>query len=417
MENNEMMKNLQESFNLIKNTKGELDFELVVGLHKQLLELLSDENYKDHFDQIKYWLSELEIYRFRYYFDDKFYDFFYSGVEKLLKQGLPADYIVDGIKYFNYKNWDLESYKISREQVLGAFYKNKELLTKEKIVYDNGREEEGSVKNWFKHYQTYFDHNKDLRLGLMDYMDKNKSVIRLTSDEKAALRNFIYIIEYLRAPAEDMIVNEETNFFQIDENTYGLIEDGDLSTFDMAKMRSRFQKFIPASSTTENVVGNEKSEEGNDKAVSNFRQIIQLSESDLLQLKFVTQKYKSLSNEEVINYFWEGLEAYNLDMVLGAVQELITRQQWNDFVVLPRLKLLIKDFNSRQQTVINMDEPRSRLRLFFEWLLEEHLGLTDEKTKKWALYFSNLLLKNNYEQYKNLLVFDKQAQKLKWFEN
>lgn len=419
----EILNELSDSMKTLKQFKGQLKYDFVANFHKLLRTLLKEEEYKDVTKELNGYLEELKLYRFRALDTNKFYDFFAKGVEQLLKQGLDAEFFIDSIKNFNIQFWDIDSYRISREKILNAIYQNKELLTKEKIVYDNGKEEEGSVKNWFKHYQISFDHNKDARLSLLEYMDKNKSVSRLTSDEKLALRNLIYVVEYLRAPAEEVISNEETVFIKDTDGSYVLIDDGEVSVyFPDDEILKNFESYNGGDLKNKQVKASavsaetEKSE-STSPTTFDLRQIIQLSESDLLQLKFVTQKYKSLGNEEVINYFWEGLEAYNLDMVLGAVQELIVRQQWDDFIVLPRLRLLIKDFNSRKQVVPNMDEPRARLRLFFEWLLEEQLGLTDEKTKKWALYFSNLLLKYNYGQYKNLLIFDKQTQKLKWFEN
>ncbi len=426
--NEEKQKYYQEiktSFKELQSFKGDLNFDYVVFLYKSLKDVLDDQDFVDYRSEIEEMLEFLVPYRFKYKDSDDFYKFFLDGVEQLLSKGIDANYIIEGIKYFNYQNWDLESYRLSREMILGNLYKNKNNLTKTNIFYESGKEEEGSIKNWFKHYQTYFDHQKDLRLGLLEYLDINKSVSRLTTDEKIALKNLIYVVEYLRAPAEETLLNEETNFFSIDENTYGLIEDGELTIFDKKDMDDQYHKFVPSkksTQTTENKIFSltglpvEQPVINNVSGVLDYKQLVQLSENDLLQLKFVTQKYKSLNNEEVVNYFWEGYESYNLEMVLGAVQELITRQQWDDFVTLPRLKLLLKDFNSRRQLFQNTDDPRARLRLFFEWLLEEHLGLTDDKTKKWALYFNNLLLKNNYLQYKNLLAFDKQTQKLKWFE-
>jgi len=427
MENRlELLNKIKDSLDNLKKVKGPINFSYVVDFDNLLRVLLADPEFAADKVQLENYLQELSIYRFRYLDTDDFYNFFSSGVEKLFRQGIDADFIIDGIRYFNYQNWDLESYRISREKILGDLYKNKELLTKEKIVYENGKEEEGSVKNWFKHYQTYFAHDKDLRLSLLEYMDKNKSVIRLTIDEKAVLRNLIYVIEYLRAPAEDVLAGEESMFVKLNDGSYSYVENGQVQIINIdADERKKYQVLSDLWAKTLETSVESSSDKIADASVvlqtsvstPDIRQIIQLSESDLLQLKFVTQKYKSLGNEEVINYFWEGLEAYNLDMVLGAVQELIVRQQWDDFIALPRLRLLIKDFNSRKQVVPNVDEPRARLRLLFEWLLEEQLGLTDEKTKKWALYFSNLLLKYNYAQYKNLLIFDKQTQKLKWFVN
>ncbi|HPL93339.1 MAG TPA: hypothetical protein PLB38_03595 [bacterium] len=425
----EVLNSIKESIRDLKVHKGPLVYDFVADFYILLKEMLKDEQYKNEHSEIEKILDDLQVYRFRYYKTTKFYDFFASGFEKLLIQGLDANFIIDSIKVFNYQFWDFDGYKMSREKILNAIYQNKELLTKENIVYDNGKEESGSVKNWFKHYQISFDHNKDARLGLLEYMDKNKAVARLTSDEKSALRNLIYIIEYLRAPAEEVLMNEETMLIKDEDGSDVFIEDGKVTVYlpgnEDAQAFSEFTKNLrkvksSASNNVVNKITDTKagltSTPSTPAPTPDLKQLIQLSESDLVQLKFVTQKYKSLNNEEVINYFWEGVEAYNLDMVLGAVQEMITRRQWDDFVVLPRLRLLIKDYNSRKQVVANMDEPRARLRLFFEWLLEEHLGLTDEKTKKWALYFSNLLLKNEYSQYKNLLVFDKQSQKLKWFE-
>lgn len=425
----EILNSIKESSRDLKVHKGPLSYDFVADFYILLKGMLKDEQYKNEHSEIEKILGDLQVYRFRYYKVTQFYNFFSSGFEKLLIQGLDSDFIIDSIKVFNYQFWDLDGYKMSREKILNAIYQNKELLTKENIVYDNGKEESGSVKNWFKHYQISFDHNKDARLSLLEYMDKNKAVTRLTSDEKMRLRNLIYIIEYLRAPAEDVLMNEETMLIRDEDGSDVFIDEGKVTVYwpgnEDAQAFSEFTKNwrkvkANASNNVINKVADAKdvltATPSTPAATPDLKQLIQLSESDLLQLKFITQKYKSLNNEEVINYFWEGLEAYNLDMVLGAVQEMITRRQWDDFVVLPRLRLLIKDYNSRKQVVMNMDEPRARLRLFFEWLLEEHLGLTDEKTKKWALYFSNLLLKNEYSQYKNLLVFDKQSQKLKWFE-
>lgn len=415
----EILTEVRDSIKKLKQLKGDLNYDFISSFYKLLRNLLKKEEYKDVSEELNEYLNELKLYRFRALDYDKFYDFFTKGFELLLKQGINADFIIDGIKFFNYQFWDLDSYRLSREKILNAIYHNKELLTRENIIYDNGKEEVGSVQNWFKHYQINFDHNKEARLSLLEYIDKNKAVSRLTADEKLALRNLIYVIEYLRLPAEEVLLDEETIFIKDSDGSYVLIDDGDVSVYlpdsEFLKDFEEYGGSLKLSS--QKTVSSPSVERSSAPSTElDLKQLIQLPESDLLQLKFVTQKYKTLNNEEVINYFWEGVESYNLDMVLGAVQELITRQQWDDFVTLPRLKLLIKDFNSRRQLVPNMEEPRAQLRLFFEWLLEEHFGLTDEKTKKWALYFSNLLLKKNYAQYKNLLVFDKQAQKLKWFE-
>lgn len=415
---------IKTSFQELQSFKGDLNFDYIVFLYKGLKELLADKELIDYHVELEKMLEFLVPYRFKYKDTDEFYGFFVAGVEQLLVKGIDANYIIEGIKYFNYQNWDLESYRISRENILGNLYKNKNILTKSNIFYESGKEEEGSVKNWFKHYQTYFDHQKDLRLGLMEYLDTNKSVSRLTADEKVALKNFIYVVEYLRAPAEETLLNEETNFFTIDENTYGLIEDGEMSVYDKRELSKQYRKFVSSKKsapeeTTE--TGNLASEENIAPVAAtppaiDFKQLVQLSESDLVQLKFVSQKYKALNDEEVINYFWEGYESYNLEMVLGAIQELIVRKQWSSFIALPRLRLLVKDYNSRRRSLMNMDEPRTWLRLCLELVLEEHLGLTEDKTKKWSLYFTNLLLKYEYDQYRGVLLFDKQSQKLKWFE-
>jgi hypothetical protein len=250
----------------------------------------------------------------------------------------------------------------------------------------------------------------------------------LTSEEKSVLRNFIYLIEYLRAPAEEVLRNEESILVDMGDGLLVYFDEGKPIPFDTNTVTDWVDFDLKANVNVGNKANISSGENENTEVATlspaptktptavDWRQLIQLSEGDLMQLKFVSQKYKMLNNEEVLNYFWEGVDSYNEDMVLGAIQELISRQQWDWFFEQARLKLLLKDFSSRRQNNVVVEDPRFWLQMFFSWVLENHLGMTEERTKKWALYFNNLLLKYNYQQYKGLLSFDKSSQKLKWFQ-
>lgn len=417
MENkNQILLDIKTALQNLRETKGELSFNKISKFYDFLRDLLKDPEFQAEYEQLKGYLEELSIYRFRSYEPSRFYDFFISGIENLLRQGIDASFFVESIKEFNYQFWNIEDYKISRERTLNDLYKNKGLLTKTNILYENGREEAGSIKNWFKHYQTYFDHSKELRLSLMEYLDKNKSVMRLTAEEKMVLRNFIYIVEYLRAPAEEVLRDEESALVDMGNGVSIYFDGGDTVVFDNSEMKD-WVEFDPGVQKTAGPTSEAPATElAAVTPARDWRQLIQLSENDLMQLKFVSQKYKLLNNEEVLNYFWEGVDSYNEEMVLGAIQELISRQQWDWFFGQTRLKLLLKDFSSRRLNHVPTEDPRFWLQVFFEWILEEHLGMTEERTKKWALYFNNLLLKYDYQQYKGLLSFDKNSQKLQWFQ-
>jgi|GEM_PF-5390505 len=423
MENkNQILLDIKTALQNLRETKGELSFNKISKFYDFLRDLLKDPEFQAEYEQLKGYLEELSIYRFRSYEPSRFYDFFISGIENLLRQGIDASFFVESIKEFNYQFWNIEDYKISRERTLNDLYKNKGLLTKTNILYENGREEEGSIKNWFKHYQTYFDHSKELRLSLMEYLDKNKSVMRLTAEEKMVLRNFIYVIEYLRAPAEEVLRDEESALVDMGNGVSIYFDGGETVVFDDNEMKDwiEFDPGLKKTAATTPPAGPTSAAPATELAAvtstRDWRQLIQLSENDLMQLKFVSQKYKLLNNEEVLNYFWEGVDSYNEEMVLGAIQELISRQQWDWFFGQTRLKLLLKDFSSRRPNHVPTEDPRFWLQVFFEWILEEHLGMTEERTKKWALYFNNLLLKYDYQQYKGLLSFDKNSQKLQWFQ-
>ncbi|HOX97372.1 MAG TPA: hypothetical protein PL066_03425 [bacterium] len=423
MENkNQILLDIKTALQNLRETKGELSFNKISKFYDFLRDLLKDPEFQAEYEQLKGYLEELSIYRFRSYEPSRFYDFFISGIENLLRQGIDASFFVESIKEFNYQFWNIEDYKISRERTLNDLYKNKGLLTKTNILYENGREEEGSIKNWFKHYQTYFDHSKELRLSLMEYLDKNKSVMRLTAEEKMVLRNFIYVIEYLRAPAEEVLRDEESALVDMGNGVSIYFDGGETFVFDDNEMKGwiEFDPGLKKTAATTPPAGPTSEAPATELAAvtptRDWRQLIQLSENDLMQLKFVSQKYKLLNNEEVLNYFWEGVDSYNEEMVLGAIQELISRQQWDWFFGQTRLKLLLKDFSSRRPNHVPTEDPRFWLQVFFEWILEEHLGMTEERTKKWALYFNNLLLKYDYQQYKGLLSFDKNSQKLQWFQ-
>jgi hypothetical protein len=415
----------------IKEIKVKEDALSAKELLVLLNEKLKDRKYEDDWEALGLFKKDLYIYNFRFFDENKLLRYLSDGFEDVLKTE-DISYIVDSVKFFLITYWHIDKYMVIRERLLQNLYENKHKLTKGKIVYNNGRELKPTVQNWFKHYQGQFDHKKDFRVGMMGYLNNSKAIKALSDKEKEAVKNLIYLLEYLRSDAEETLVKEEDYVVSLGNNKYLQMHNGELKEVEIEQEDIDFSEGIAEiwAEVQGGSEGDEKAKTDIKKDISKIvspkssninkiiKQKIQLSEEELINFRHMIEKYRALEDSEIMNYFWEGLDSYNKYMLMGAMQELVHRKQWKEIWEISRLRLLLNDYRSRKlkQLAIDSKNVKENLKVLLTFLLENHLSLPIANARKWELYLVNLLVKNGYSEYKDLIYFDSESQKLKWEE-
>lgn len=426
---------MKDKLKLIKDAlpliRKDEDYELAEVMSEVLTIAMEEASGELELEELEKLQKELDVYIFRYFKEAKLLSYFLNGFQKaLIKEDI--NFIVDSIRYLLYSYPPMNDYLLMREKILQNLYDNKKRLTKNKIVYNNGKEVKGSVHNWFKHYQGQFDHKKDFRVGMMEYLNNSKALKRLTDKEKESVKNLIYLIEFLRSDIEEIFAQDVDIIYDFGDGTReGYLNGEKVEYKDDPELSWLIQK-------AEEMLVKERGgvSEGNEKVDKNIKkdipkvtksnkninkiikQKIQLSEEELINFRHMIEKFRALEDSEIMNYFWEGLDSYNKYMLMGAMQELVHRKQWEEIWEISRLRLLLNDYRSRKlkQLAIDPKNLKENLKVLLTFLLENHLSLPIANARKWELYLVNLLVKNGYSEYKDLIYFDSESQKLKWEE-
>lgn len=424
------LKIIKESLPLIRENE---DVELAGAMAELLVVLIKKTRDEFELEELENIEKELDVYNFRYFKEAKVLSYFLNGFQRVLQEE-DISFIVDSIRYILYSFPPMNDYLLMREKILQNLYDNKNKLTKNKIRYDNGRELKGSVQNWFKHYQSQFDHKKDFRVGMMEYLNNSKALKLLEEKEKNHVKGLIYLVEFLRSDIEEIFSQDVDLIYDFGDGKRIGYSNGEAVVYEddpqIESLIASAESFLLKGSTKkkeENSKGvqskdNKKSERKVIKRNVNVNKIIkqkiQLSEEELINFRHMIQKYRAIEDSEIMNYFWEGLDSYNKYMLMGAMQELIHRKQWGEIWEISRLRLLLNDYRSRKlkQLAVDPKNVKENLKVLLSFLLESHLSLPIANARKWELYLVNLLVKNGYSEYKDLIYFDSESQKLKWEE-
>jgi len=422
------MSYLEKIQETIKEIKKDEDVYSAKELLFLLEEKVKDKTYQKDWEILASFIKELYVYNFRFFNENKLLQYFSNGFEDVLKTE-DISFIIDSVKHFLLSYWHIDEYTVMREKLLQNLYENKQKLTKKAIVYNNGRELSPTIQNWFKHYQSQFDHNKDFRVGMMEYLNNSKALKSLDDKEKEAVKNLIYLLEYLRSDAKETLAKEEDYVVNLGNNKYLQMQDGVLKEIEIPQADIEFSEGLARiwHEVQKNGSSNKKVEKKDKKEISQrtetnkeikklIKEKIQLSEEELINFRHIIQKFHALKDTEIMDRFWEGLDSYNKYMLMGAMQELVHRKQWQEIWNIPRLRLLLNDYRSRKlkQLSIDPENKKENLKVLLSFLLENHLSLPIVNARKWELYLVNLLVKNGYNEYKDLIIFDNESQKLKW---
>lgn len=427
MEMEQVLNIIQEAMPLIKQKE---DFQLAKEMYSLLELLFQIPAYQNSYEELEPYKKDLLVYTFRYLKEEDQLHYFTKGIEYALTNE-DINFIIDSVKYFLYSYYAIVDYTTIREQLLQNLYENKELLTDSMVLYKNGKEVSGTVKNWFKHYQLQFDHNKEFRIGMMEYLNKSLALQDLKKEEKEAVKNLIYLIEYLRTDVEEIFSQEANLLYDFgEEGTVGYIDGKyvelkpdplsdkliDLA-YQLNEEKSSNPK-VPGASKIEQVEASKLEEKAaaEKQNINQLKAKVQLSEEEMINFRNIVAKYKTLPDEDIMNYFWEGIDSYNKYLIMGALQELVRRKMWDDLWDLPRLRLLLNDYRSRKLKDLSVDptDKKMQLKVLLMFLLEQHLSLPLDNAKKWSLYLINYLVKNNYSEYQDLIYFDQKEGRLEW---
>lgn len=135
---------------------------------------------------------------------------------------------------------------------------NKQRLTKESIVTDDGKKVAATVGNWIKYfYRKVGGDQSASRIKIAEFFSKDGNITRLDDEELRKVKNLITIQEYLRAPTKELMQSLIAFTVRLGEGVTGYYENGDvdiltdLNKFNPSEKKGDGELELEASSNIE----------------------------------------------------------------------------------------------------------------------------------------------------------------------
>lgn len=152
---------------------------------------------------------------------------FAEDIAHILDQDI-ADVIQDIGTYLD--RFKIES-DFARQQktLVSNLLANKQRLTKESIVTDDGKKVAATVGNWIKYfYRKVGGDQSASRIKIAEFFSKDSNITDLEEDELRKVKNLITIQEYLRAPTKELMHSLIAFTVYLADGITGYYENGDV---------------------------------------------------------------------------------------------------------------------------------------------------------------------------------------------
>lgn len=310
-----------------------------------------------------------------------------------------ATSLVDRFKgYFaiNFGDFNIQDRK--RLNILEAVKANEEEMGSQPITIEETNEElQPLVKNWLRDYDqsSKLEQRKD-KLSLLEYMNVNKNVRQLSSQEKVSLRQILELYDYLRFLTAKPSVEETGHRLP----SQALISPEEITSSDETEINSEVEAEVLAA-----YQGDPKQQ----KAITK-------------ELQKIETKFKT-DNQAIRNEFFSAVQKKNVNRTIAILRILAERDDLVDFISQDqKLNNFLTSIWAKQygqEFVAEFAKNPGELkfvRMFLRYVLEQRLGLDTNGAARIGLQIANIFVSLGKKSYNKMAYFDVKDKIFKWME-